>query len=355
MSLQTTGLAPVNDKGDKLFYTDTGPVPDSTDYKTLFLFHGSAFTGHTFHRLIPMAAANNLRLVIVNRRDYPGSTKYTDEELQSLKEGKQEFLEAVGRETLTFLSWYVKNHDIPKLSADRKLGGIVVLGWSLGAATPLAMLAYPETIPKELYDSVEPYLKQAVLYDPPLLAFGYDQPPELYNPFTDPDLKTPEEVFANFGVWVSSYYNHPDLSTRSPKGLDDRKRGPRFTVETMTPEDMEVCFSAESAQRMEFPMFVRASFAFVDSICAEACLNRALWDEKCAQTVFPNLEIVHQVCTASPWYTAWAYFENLRLLEEHKAAGHKVRHIRFIEIPGANHFVHWDDPKAFMDAILEGL
>ncbi len=89
----------------------------------------------TFHRLIPIAAPNNFRLVIVNRRDYPGSAKYTDEELQALQEGKQEFMEAVGRETLAFLSWYVKNHDIPKLSADRNTGGIVVLSWSLGAAT----------------------------------------------------------------------------------------------------------------------------------------------------------------------------------------------------------------------------
>ncbi len=73
--------------------------------------------------------------------------------------------------------------------------------------------------------------------------------------------------------------------------------------------------------------------------------ERALWNEKNAQTVFPNLEIVHQVCTASPWQTACAYFENLRLLEEHTSAGHRVRHIRFIEIPGANHFVSWFKQK----------
>ncbi len=96
--------------------------------------------------------------------------------------------------------------------------------------------------------------------DPPLLAFGYDLPPGLYSPFRDPDLKTPEEALATFGVWVSSYYNHPDFTARSPKGLDNRKRGSRCTLETMTPEDMEVGFSRESAKRVEFPMFAYSVF-----------------------------------------------------------------------------------------------
>ncbi len=82
-----------------------------------------------------MAAANNLRLVIPNRRDYAGSTKYHDDDLQSLREGKREFLESVGLETITFLAWYVKTYGIPKLSADRKSGGLVTIGWSLGAST----------------------------------------------------------------------------------------------------------------------------------------------------------------------------------------------------------------------------
>lgn len=35
--------APVDDNGIQLFYTDSGPVPGSTDYTTLVIFHGSAF------------------------------------------------------------------------------------------------------------------------------------------------------------------------------------------------------------------------------------------------------------------------------------------------------------------------
>ena len=89
----------------------------------------------TFHRLLPMAAPNNLRLVILNRRDYAGSTKYTEAELESLREGRREFLENLGLETITFLAWFATTQDIPKLSADRKTGGFVTIGWSMGGAT----------------------------------------------------------------------------------------------------------------------------------------------------------------------------------------------------------------------------
>jgi hypothetical protein len=40
--------APVDNKGTELFYTDSGPVPGSTDYTTLVIYHGSAFTGREF-------------------------------------------------------------------------------------------------------------------------------------------------------------------------------------------------------------------------------------------------------------------------------------------------------------------
>ncbi len=70
--------------------------------------------------------------------------------------------------------------------------------------------------------------------------------------------------------------------------------------------------------------------------------DRALWDEKLVQKVLPELEIVHQFCTATNWYCVWGCFENERLLKEHNAAGHKVRQIKFIELPSANHFVSND-------------
>ncbi|KAK0502173.1 hypothetical protein EDD18DRAFT_1065220 [Armillaria luteobubalina] len=261
----TTGVGPVDANSTVLFFTDSGPVAGSTDYTTVVIFHGSTFTGHTFHKLLPMAAENNLRLVIPNRRGYAGSTKYTDEELAEITAGKTEFLQRLGSESAYFLAWFIKTNNIPKIGADGKSGGLATIGWSFGITTPLAILSHPEAIPKETYDSLEPYFRQMIFYDPPNIAFGYDQPPEGYNPWIDPELKTVEEIFDNFGYWVSGYYDHPDLASRSLSGLDFSKRGARPSIKNMTPDDMKLTFDGEAAGKMEFHMCVFFVFPTIDS------------------------------------------------------------------------------------------
>ena len=38
----------------------------------------------TFVKLLPLAHAHNTRIILINRRDYPGTTPYTDEERAAL-------------------------------------------------------------------------------------------------------------------------------------------------------------------------------------------------------------------------------------------------------------------------------
>jgi hypothetical protein len=78
-----------------------------------------------------------------------------------------------------------------------------------------------------------------------------------------------------------------------------------------------------------------------------------LFDEKRAAEVLPQLEVVHLVYTSTNWYCAWGMIETEKQFNDHKAQGHKVRPIRFIEVEGANHFVHWDDPKLFWDSVVD--
>jgi hypothetical protein len=49
-------LAPVDNNGTELFYLDSGPVPGSTDYTTLVIYHGSAFTGREYCRCFLVVA-----------------------------------------------------------------------------------------------------------------------------------------------------------------------------------------------------------------------------------------------------------------------------------------------------------
>ncbi|KAG6886754.1 hypothetical protein C0995_005196, partial [Termitomyces sp. Mi166 len=73
--------------GINIYFTDSGSPPSSTDYTTLIILHGSAFNGEGFEKMHAFAHGFNLRTVIWNRREYPGSTKYTDVEIDDLHNG----------------------------------------------------------------------------------------------------------------------------------------------------------------------------------------------------------------------------------------------------------------------------
>jgi pimeloyl-ACP methyl ester carboxylesterase len=110
------------------------------------------------------AHQNDLRVILWNRRDYRGSTKYTDAELEDLKEGRKVFQDRLAIQLAWFLEHFIKQKGTPKLSADRKSGGFILMGWSLGNVTTLSLLSDPDAIPKPLYEIVEPYLMSIVLY-----------------------------------------------------------------------------------------------------------------------------------------------------------------------------------------------
>ncbi|KAF9002892.1 hypothetical protein BDQ17DRAFT_1242627 [Cyathus striatus] len=248
------------DEGIQIFYTDSGPVPNSNDYTTLIIFHGSAFTGHGFEKLHDVAKDYNLRTVIWNRRDYPGSTPYTDEELEDLKLGHQIFIERLGKLVTQFIYKFINRERIPAMTEDRRKGGIALMGWSMGTATEMSFLLDDKLISSEIYNSLEPYVKDLVLYDPPFRSFGFDVPADSnpYIPWTDPDCKTPEELYQNFLYWVSSYYDHPSLPV-SIHDLDFRKRTDNRTVSKWTPEQFAKFYCEPAAVRSELPMYVRLS------------------------------------------------------------------------------------------------
>lgn len=113
------------------------------------------------------SAGGTVRLVLVNRREYAGSTGYTNEEIDDLKAGRRVWLERIAAEVAQFLKWFIKTFDIPPTYEDeggRKNGGLSVMGWSMGAVTALSILGQPDAISKDVYDHIEPYFRQVILY-----------------------------------------------------------------------------------------------------------------------------------------------------------------------------------------------
>lgn len=223
------------------------------------------------------------------------------------------------------------------------------MGWSFGNVMSMSLLSDPGVLTDELYRNIEPYLMDVILYDPPYIALGYPEPSYegTYNPFTDPQFSNPDEIFANFFQWVSSYYNHPNLHF-GITGLDFRKQTDRMTVEGWSPQDMERYFEGDPAARSELPMYAGSMQAKIAQQRDNACFDSIL-----AESFFPRVRILHLACKAAIWYTVWAYLEHKHQYEETMSQGKKPRQHKFSLIKGANHFLHFDAPDQFLDEVLK--
>jgi predicted alpha/beta-fold hydrolase len=122
--------------GIEIFYNDSGPVPGSEDYTTLVTLHGSGFNGG-FQPMINCAQSKNFRVINWNRRHYHGTTPYSEEELDDLRNGRKVFFDKHAAQLAWFLEYLVKVEQVPKPDTEAKTGGIVVMGWSFGNTTTL--------------------------------------------------------------------------------------------------------------------------------------------------------------------------------------------------------------------------
>ncbi|KAJ7179679.1 hypothetical protein C8R46DRAFT_887763 [Mycena filopes] len=242
--------------GIEIFYTDSG-APSTVDYTTLVVLHGSAFNGDGLVGLHEHAHKNNLRVVLWNRRDYRGSTKYTDAELKDLHEGRKVFQDRLALQLAEFFQYFIKHENTPALTADRKAGGFILMGWSFGNATTLSLLSDSAVIPKGIYNMIEPYIMSLVMYDPPYTALGYILPDQekYYDPWTDPDYPTPEQLYDNFQQWVSSYYTHKNIGSGNREEMSFEKRTEKRTVAGWTEEQKEKYFDKVAAVRTELPSY----------------------------------------------------------------------------------------------------
>ncbi|KAJ6579492.1 hypothetical protein DFH09DRAFT_1445551 [Mycena vulgaris] len=304
-----------------------------------------------FVRLHEYAHSNNLRVILWNRRDYRGSTKYTNEELEDLREGRKVFQDRLAIQTASFLAHFIKHENTPKLTADRRSGGFILMGWSFGNATTLALLSDPAVIPDALYKTVEPYLMSFVLYDPPYTALGYVLPGQenFYNPWADPDYPTPEQMYDNFQHWVSSYYKHPDIASGEPSGISFEKRTEQRTVSQWTAEEKEKYFDKLAAVRTELPSYAPPMQGIL-----KVQTHKALFDVPLVSSYFPKVNVLYLSGIGTCSNCIWAYMESSRLYKEALASGEKVRPTKFKLVEGGNHFLHYDLPDLLLREVVHG-
>jgi hypothetical protein len=103
-----------------------------------------------------------VRVVLVQRRDFPGSDPLSDEERAQLDgtEHLEEYMTQRAKDVHDFLSAFVVQNSIPKKTASG--GGIILCTWSFGGTWLTAFLSNAPSFKGGV--DLSDYVKQAILY-----------------------------------------------------------------------------------------------------------------------------------------------------------------------------------------------
>ncbi|KAI0668283.1 hypothetical protein C8Q78DRAFT_1071552 [Trametes maxima] len=389
---------------------DSGVPNESADYTTLVILHGYAWQSGIFSRLPPLANQYNTRVVLINRRDYPGARPYTEEERAQLHwpsdraesaAGADEtevaaanvdaWMTARGREVHDLLCELVEKERIPVAAGEpaKGTGGIVVAGWSFGTIWMTALLAsIPSPTDNESTVDLSKYVRRVVFFDPPFIALGYAPPPNPgYHPLlSSPTNDTPPSSRpAAFARWVGGYYAHgPTAATlhcRPPLAHPY----PPPTLDTLTPAErastlcaapgvlgvgsdallLETGLRVRAFERLK----VRALFPWgrgrrrsrglrrgrraLRKLTRTAGVRAATAREDAQIPIpWPDVEVRHVSCEHSVWDIPWCLWSLKAELERANAKKEQVRAVRLVHVRGGNHFVHWDNPELAMRALV---
>ncbi|KAF9816045.1 hypothetical protein IEO21_04220 [Rhodonia placenta] len=363
-------VGPVDGKGTVLYYEDSGAPEGTRDYATLVLVHGTQFHSGVFRKMIPFASACKLRLVLVNSRDYPGSTRYSPEELDGLSSPQKEVQAATirtrGLEFAAFMRWFIEVERIPpileKEGASRPSGGISLLGWSSGNLQTIPLLTYANDLPQDTAEVLEGYFRSFFIHDISETAIGAPALEGLYTPMRDKSLNA-EQIAATFPLWVSSYFTQAvvtsDTDAETPgfgemvvarTARHQSDPDPRWvpTVVRMGPEGVAAVSDASVMPRSQ------VRIQLVNPAVYEDNLRRALF--KCEtedgsgakKAIWPKLRVNVVWCDMSTGSCVYATHRVMHMAKAYQEQG-KGRTVEFHRLEQANHFVHWDEPERFVE------
>lgn len=121
--------------------------------------------------MMPFAAPNNVRLVLLNARDFGQSTPFSEAEMKAIlskdKATQAAFMRGAAPEYAAFLDWFIRHEGIPPVKMDAKgvkTGGIGLFGWSAASDWFIPMLALADAIPEGTRALVGEYLRTYVMY-----------------------------------------------------------------------------------------------------------------------------------------------------------------------------------------------
>ncbi|TFK51613.1 hypothetical protein OE88DRAFT_1628739 [Heliocybe sulcata] len=324
-------------------YTDSGIPPQSSSYTTIIAIHGMGFTSAIFKRVQALSGQQNVRFVAVNRRGYGGSTPVLESESAILFSGtddeKASYLNARGLEFAKFIDAFIQQHNPLPISHDGKSGGIALLGWSAGNGLATAAIANVDQLPEGAQKRLGAYIRAYIMQEPPSIAFGLPLPPQLWSPHMDTTI--PVELQTPFYTrWITSYFDHRDITSRDPSTLShilpSARRAP--TIYSMSSEDIAEMVD-EGPQEMPV-MFT--TMAQANGIYTKACFDTEI------RRMLPKMKVSLLCGDATCSYSITGMWS---IEDDDKKNGGGFVHVK--SIPGANHFMHWDEPEVSLTAYME--
>ena len=324
--------------------------------------------------MIPFATQKNIRLVLLNVHGYPGSTPYTDDELDRLEgslEARKTELQARGSELAEFIRWFIVTQEIPPIrersNDDQLVGGLSVLAWSGGNGHSLCMFAHADKLAEETRKLFDEYLRSLILYgmgfpvaravnnsltvpaDPSSTAAGTPPPPALKNIRIDRSLPPEEQAFL-FGTQVSSFYppfvlpdTIPETPSYAPRLALHEGPGP---VDPKLQPTTSKMTASELRSVIHVPIMERAQHVIWSPLLREVFrenVKRALYDCRfddgsgVHKKILPAVKVHVVWCDMTAGEIAWAV-ANLSC-EYKEAAAEARRPVEFHKLEGGNHFV----------------
>jgi len=273
-------------------------------------------------------------VICLSRREYEGSSPFSDEELRVINRGSDDerakFLQEQGVLLALFVDGIIQTLSLPKA------GGVTVIGWSMGNTFTLALRGCIGDLPVDTRERLKSYARSFVLWDPPqhILGFAMNDPwPQI----------TPDAFSAIFEKGVSTHYKHVDLDSKDPSLLD-RVGDPSIkpTCDTMTPDELSSLLDYAPCFKCEIPFLLpEYSSVLSDQV------TKALMDSQVRED-WGGIPVWHLTGDRNPWgiiISPW-------LLED-KIGSKKLNTMNFKWIKDANHFLMWEEPDRFLTVMKE--
>lgn len=225
--------------------------------------------------------------------------------------------------------------------------GLTVVGWSLGT-TFMNMLMECITRPEDgQQKALRQHICSLVLWDPPSLIHGFDDPPTGgWTPLYDESIP-PEKRGSAFNAWICLYFPHPNLQSRDPKTLiyklteiNPPLKAPTFTGISLD-EIMTMIDPTAGVRRDD--MIGQPEFKeLVKGRVEKARFNPETRD------AWGNPQVYCIYGDGPSWNIQWAVwcFE-----DRVKAANNEKITMTFKVMKGANHMVMYNFPELFVDTI----